>query len=76
MNVEKQMDSFPARIPASPEVLALAMDLARRFSQCFWFWHPDARVRYTDDVELVIEHLREYGDNRAWAAAKELRKCL
>jgi hypothetical protein len=24
----------------------------------------------------VIQHLREYGDRRAWTAAQELRKCL
>jgi hypothetical protein len=27
-------------------------------------------------VRLVVEHLREYGDKRAWAAAKELKRCL
>ena len=64
------------RVPASPEVVALATELTRKFSECFWFRHPDARIRYEDDVRLIIEHLREYGDKRAWEAAKELRKCL
>jgi len=76
MIVEEPAASFPARVPASPEVLALATELVRKFSECFWFWHPEARVRCEDDVRLVIEHLREYGDKRAWAAARELKKCL
>jgi len=76
MNVEEPAASYPARVPASPEVVALATDLVRRFSECFWFRHPEARVRYEDDARLVIEHLREYGDKRAWEAAKELKKCL
>jgi len=25
---------------------------------------------------LVVEHLREYGDHRAWWDAQELHKCL
>jgi len=76
MKVEEPAAIYPARVPASPEVVALAMELVRKFSECFWFWHPEARVRYEDDARLVIEHLREYGDKRAWAAAKELKKCL
>lgn len=76
MNGEETTTEDPVRVPASPEVVALATDLVRKFSECFWFRHPDARVRYEDDACLVIEHLREYGDKRAWAAAKELQKCL
>lgn len=76
MTVEEPSASYPARVPASPEVVALATELVGKFSECFWFRHPEARVRYEDDVRLVIEHLREYGDKRAWAAAKELKKCL
>ena len=63
------------KVPAS-EVVALATDLVRKFSECFWFRHPEAEIRYVDDARLVVEHLREYGDKRAWAAAKELKKCL
>jgi len=48
----------------------------RRFPGCFWFRDENAAVRYRDDVELVITHLREYGDKSAWEAAKELRRCL
>ena len=79
MKVEEPAASFPARVPASPEVVALASELVRKFSECFWFRHPEAKVRYEDDARLVVEHLREYGDKRAWAAAKELsriKKCL
>ena len=76
MKVEEPAAIYPARVPASPEVVALATELVRKFSECFWFWHPEASVRYVDDAELVVEHLREYGDKRAWAAARELKKCL
>jgi len=76
MTVEEPSASDPARVPASPEVVALATDLVRQFSECFWFWHPEARVRYEDDVRLVIEHLREYGDKRVWAAAKDLKNAF
>ena len=76
VKVEEPAASYAARVPASPEVVALATDLVRKFSGCFWFWNPGAKVRYEDDVRLVIEHLREYGDKRAWAAARELKRCL
>ena len=64
------------RVPASPELASRATELVRKFSECFWFRHPEATVRFTDDVKLVIEHLREYGDKKAWAAAGELRRSL
>ena len=67
----------PPRIPAPPELIARAEALVKEYEiPCFWFWHPEARVRYMDDVDLVIHHLREYGDHTAWMAAQELRKCL
>ena len=71
-----QVEQSPERVPVSPEVAERAMDIVRRFSECFWFWNPDARVRFTGDVRLVIEHLREYGDKRAWDAAAELQRSL
>lgn len=76
MKVEEPAAAYACRVPASPEVVALATDLVRQFPGCFWFWHPEAEVRHVDDARLVVEHLREYGDKRAWAAAKELQKCL
>lgn len=76
MNVEEASGGYPARVPASPEAVAMASDLVREFSECFWFRHPEARIRFDDDVRLVIEHLREYGDKRAWVAASELKQCL
>ena len=75
MNLNETAAS-PLRVPVPPGVSERATELIREFAECFWFRHPDACVRYTDDVELVIEHLREYGDRRAWEAAKELRRCL
>ncbi len=64
------------RIPAPPELVEKAEELVRTFSGCFWFWHPEARVRYRDDLPLVVEHLRDYGDKKAWKAAQDLQRCL
>ena len=66
----------PARIPAPLELIERATDLVRSFPECFWFRHPEARIRYLDDVRLVVEHLREYGDWRSWQAAQQLHRCL
>lgn len=62
--------------PAPPELIERASALVRSYPECFWFRHPNARIRYLEDVRLVVEHLREYGDWRAWRAAQELHKCL
>ena len=62
--------------PAPPELLAQAAALVKSYPECFWFWHPDVRIRSLEDVRLVIEHLREYGDRRAWLAAQDLNRCL
>jgi len=69
-------ESWPVRIPAPPELVEKAEAAVRAFPGCFWFRHPEARARYRDDVALVIEHLRDYGDKKAWAAAQELQRCL
>lgn len=70
------LDDFPPPTPAPPELVERASALVKKHSECFWFWHPDARVRHLEDVRLVIEHLREYGDHRAWREAQELHRCL
>ena len=75
MNTGPDID-LSERVPASPELAARATELVRKFSECFWFRHPEATVRFTDDVKLVIEHLREYGDKKAWEAAGELQRSL
>ena len=67
----------PPRVPAPPELIARSEALVEKYDvKCFWFRHPDARVRFIDDVELVIHHLREYGNHEAWNDAQELHKCL
>ncbi|MCX6976148.1 MAG: hypothetical protein NTZ94_18035 [Verrucomicrobia bacterium] len=69
--------SEPPRIPAPLELIERAEALVKKYDiQCFWFWHPEARVRYLDDVRQVVRHLREYGNHKAWQAAQELSKCL
>lgn len=74
--IDNATTTLRERTPAPPELAARAMALVDEFPRCFWFWHPDASVRYLDDVRLVIHHLREYGGWKAWEAAQELQECL
>lgn len=70
-------EPFPERVPAPPELAAQAQALVEKYDvQCFWFRHPDARIRFLDDVRLVVHHLREYGGWKAWRAAQDLQRCL
>lgn len=62
--------------PAPPELIERAWELVKAHPECFWFWHPEARIRHFEDVRLVIEHLREYGNRRTWLEAQELHRCL
>ena len=62
--------------PAPPELIERAAAMIRDYPECFWFRHPEARIRHLQDVRLVVEHLREYGDWRAWSSAQELHQCL
>ena len=71
-----QLHELPPPTPAPAELCERAMGLVRAHSECFWFWHPEARVRHLEDVRLVVEHLREYGDRRTWWDAQELHRCL
>lgn len=76
--IEKATDAveFPPPTPAPPDLIARAWALVEKHPECFWFWHSEARVRHLEDVRLVVEHLREYGDRRAWREAQELHECL
>jgi hypothetical protein len=66
-----------SREPAPPELIAKAEALVREYEiQCFWFWHPEAKVRFMGDLRIVVENLREYGNWHAWRAAQELQRCL
>lgn len=71
-----QLQEMPPPTPAPPELCARAAALVRSHPECFWFWHPEARVFYLEDVRLVVNQLREYGDHRAWWDAQELHRCL
>jgi RIO-like serine/threonine protein kinase len=70
------MEPVAKRIPASPELAKQAETLVLDFPECFWFRHPEAKVRCLDDVRRVVHHLREYGGWKAWQAAQNLSKCL
>jgi hypothetical protein len=71
-----ELHEAPPPTPAPLEVVNRAMELVRKHPECFWFRHPEARILYLDDVRLVVHHLREYGDRRAWWEAQELHRCL
>ena len=71
-----ELHESPPPTPAPLELCARAAALVRGHSECFWFWHREARVCHLEDVRLVVEHLREYGDRRAWREAQELQRCL
>ena len=71
-----ELREYPPPTPAPPELVERAMTFVGKYPECFWFWHPDARVRHLEDVRLVIEHLREYGGHSAWRDAQDLYRCL
>lgn len=68
--------ALPPPTPAPPALLTRARALVEKHPECFWFRHPEARMRHLEDVRLVVEHLREYGDRNAWREAQELHECL
>ena len=71
-----ELRELPPPTPAPPELCERAAELVRGHPECFWFRHPEARIRHVEDVRLVVEHLREYGGHRAWREAQELQRCL
>jgi len=79
LGARQEQPETDSQVPAEPELVAMverASTLVRLHPECFWFWHPQAKVRNFDDIRLVITHLREYGDRRAWREAQELQRCL
>jgi len=73
---QDELHESPSPTPAPPEMIERASALVQSHPECFWFRHPQARIRYLEDVRLVVERLRRYGDRRAWWAAQELQRCL
>ncbi len=71
-----ELHEMPPPTLAPPELVERASALVRTYPECFWFRHPEARIRHLEDVRLIIDHLREYGDRRAWRSAQELQQCL
>lgn len=73
------MDDFTLETSATPapeELIERAWALVKGHPGCFWFRHPDARIRHLGDVRLVVERLRGYGDRVTWREAQELNRCL
>lgn len=65
-----------ASSPVSAELAVRAVALIAEHPECFWFWRPDAGITSIADLRLVVQHLRQYGDRRAWWAAQELHQSL
>lgn len=78
MNATSTREENGATPPVPEAVLERARAAVREYyPSCFWFRHPDAALVQTEaEVRLVIHHLREYGDHKAWRVAQELCKCL
>jgi hypothetical protein len=74
--VPDELHEMPLATPAPAELVQRATALVQEHPECFWFRHPEARIRFVEDVRVVVEHLREYGDRRAWWVAQELHRCL
>src|SRR5216117_174511 len=66
------LDEFLLTALAPPDLADRAEALVKKHPECFWFWRSEARIRTLEDVRLVIQHLREYGDRRAWQDAQDL----
>jgi len=62
--------------PVTSDLAERASKVVAEFPECFWFWRAQPGIRNVDDVRLVVKHLREYGDRRAWQAAQGLHKSL
>ena len=71
-----ELHELPPLTAAPPELIERATTLVRAYPQCFWFRHLEPRIRYLEDVRLVVERLRDYGDHGAWYDAQALHKCL
>ncbi len=64
-------------VAASPQILEMATAAVRRYhAQCFWFRSPRANIETVGDVMLVIQRLRQHGDQKAWKTAREIEICL
>lgn len=66
----------PPESMASSALLDRTQQVKKRFPQCFVAWNPDSTILTREDVELVIQELREWGNHESWRAAQELYKCL
>lgn len=62
---------------ASSHLREMATAAVQRYhAQCFWFRSPQANIETVGDVMLVIQRLRQHGDQKAWKTAREIEICL
>ena len=57
--VPEQSNEVATAVAAPPALIERASELIRAHPECFWFRHPEARIRHLEDIRLVVEHLRE-----------------
>ena len=56
--VPEQSNDGATAVAAPPALIERASELVRAHPECFWFRHPEARIRHLEDIRLVVEHLR------------------
>jgi len=49
-----ELREMPPTTPAPPELVERATALVRNYPECFWFRHPEARIRHLEDARLVL----------------------
>jgi hypothetical protein len=54
MNLDEPTPTHGTASTLDP-LISRAEALVRQFKECFWFWHPDARVLTRDDIPMVIK---------------------
>lgn len=65
------------RVLAPADLIRKAEQLVLTYGQkTMWYRHPEARIRFLDDIRIIILHLREYGGWEEWEQAQDLHKCL
>jgi hypothetical protein len=66
----------PEEYGPSSALLERALEVKKKFPECFIAWNPESKITTREDVELVVQELRDWGNHEGWRAAQELHKCL
>ena len=75
--IASQTSSEKAEQRTVPDsLLEKGRSLIVEHSDCFWYFHPDARIETWNDLRLIVKKLRQHGNRNAWYAAQDLNQCL